>query len=284
MTRSPPSSGSRGSRRVRVETWGSGEELRRPAILPPISRRDRSPAGAVGPTAAGPDGHRDRWRGSGPPPRRPRQRDRCRHGHAPHGHRGRRAGGVRRAPEGAGRRGHNLANRAAAEVRRARPRRIDRCLRIPRGRIVAPRRRARRAREAPPSPGPARVRPEAQAGGVGAGPTRKRAGATLDPIGGRSGPARPGGRGYGRGRPDVGHRRIEQRGSDAGQGLGTGSAPHRRTPHRHTRCPCHPRHRVIAEPRRRPEGRRRSQPQATGENDRQAGQRGSSREGVPADS
>ncbi len=179
MTRSPPSSGSRGSRRVRVETWGSGEELRRPAILPPISRRDRSPAGAVGPTAAGPDGHRDRWRGSGPPPRRPRQRDRCRHGHAPHGHRGRRAGGVRRAPEGAGRRGHNLANRAAAEVRRARPRRIDRCLRIPRGRIVAPRRRARRAREAPPSPGPARVRPEAQAGGVRRG---------ADPEAGRGDP------------------------------------------------------------------------------------------------
>ncbi len=64
------------------------------------------------------------------------------------------------------------------KVFRASPRRIDRCPRVPRSRIVAPRRRVRPAPEAPGAPGrrgaaearadrpPARPRAEAQAGGV----------------------------------------------------------------------------------------------------------------------
>jgi len=98
--------------------------------------------------------------------------------------------------KGAGGRGHILTNRPTAKVRRARPRRIDRCLRILRGRIVAPPRRARRAREAPASREPARVGPEAQAGGV------RRA---ADPEAGRGDP-----------RPDRG---AEQTGDARGPGV-----------------------------------------------------------------
>ncbi len=101
-----------------------------------------------------------------------------------------------------------------------------------------------------------------RAGKCGAGPARRRAGAALGAI----------------------RRRIEQRGSDARQGLGTGSVPdrwcgrhrrttYRRTTYRRTRCPPHPQHGVVTEPRCGREGGRRSQPPATGEGDRQAPER-----------
>ncbi len=215
MTRSPRSSGSGGSRRVRTGSRGSGAVPRGPAILPPMPLRARAGAlhGAEIVSSCSAASGRCRWpRGtsrrstgrrrhsscsstsasSWRSPRRPRERDRCRHGHAPHGHRGRRARGVRRAPEGPGRRGHNLTSGPAAKVRRARPRRIGRCLRVPRGRIVAPPRRARRARPAPASREPARVGPEAQAGRVrrGADPEVGRGDPRTDRGAERTGEAR----------------------------------------------------------------------------------------------